>query len=432
MPDPVWLDTSTLIDALMGDPKLNDQLSQYRRSGRQLLVTERVETEILDGNALTQKSNKDVVKQVPDSKTREQVKKGMDKIGVEVDREASKIPPATRENYKKSIKHWGNVSDSDRIVLSEIKASAEQRKIAAPEIITSEVPTKGLQKWSSEWGIKSISAVKSPSSPVTPNPRVNLADYPEDPPAGESKFSRYFKDRPILKKLGLIGGTIAAQQISSMMVSEVFDHYKGVLADAGKAFEVNHPDLAQIRSKSRIDDYKRAYEKALSSVNQQTNLKAAEAFILAFTPNRDIDKTKAFLDAQIARVASVADGRLIGFAQAAQEYIDAMVSLYKQIAAASMDLPEIAADVEKRGKVVFGAGSELDTTFWEYAPAAASFPFAYYEWLNVKSLADSFITMGSSLRSFAGQISARYSEYETAMKGLDNELMKVGEQAAKF
>ncbi len=149
MPDPIWLDSSTLIDALKGDPALNDQLSQYRRSGRQLLVTEWVEKETLYGNPLTQKPNKDVVKQVPDDKTRDQMKRGMEKIGVSIDRDASKTPKAKTENYKNSIKHWGNVGESDRIVLNEIKASAEARKIAAPEIITSEKPAQGIQKFKS-------------------------------------------------------------------------------------------------------------------------------------------------------------------------------------------------------------------------------------------------------------------------------------------
>jgi hypothetical protein len=426
--DPIWLDTNTLDQALKGDPAINDQLAGFRRSGRQLLVTERVETELLYGNDLTIKKNKPFVKQIPEPQFRAQMKKGMNKIGVEVDTRARSIPIERLYQYR-SIKAT-NVSESDRRVLSEIKASAEARGIAAPEIITVEKASKAMSAHSSAWRIKSVPAAVSKPGVVPEYPRVNLADYPED---REGEISRFFKDRPVLKKLTLIGGTVAAQEVSSKMLSEVFEHFNDALARAGQAFEAKHPDPTQMRSKARIDDYKRAYEAALSNVNLPTKLKVGEAVILAFTPDRDIDKTKAYLDAQIAKVASAADGRLIGFAQAAGEYIDAMTSLYKQIGAASLGLlPDIAADIEKRGQVVFDAGVKLDETFWRVLPIVAAFPIAYYEWLNVKSVADSFDKLGSSLLGFAGHISARQRDYEAALKRLDDELIKVSEQAAKF
>jgi hypothetical protein len=425
--DPIWLDTNTLDQALKGDPAINDQLSALRRSGRQLLVTERVETELLYGNDLTVKKNKPFAKQIPEPQFRAQMEKGMAKIGVEVDTSARSIPIERLYKYR-AIKAT-NVSESDRRVLSEIKASAEARGIAAPEVITVEKASKAMSAHSSAWGIKSVPAAVSKPGAVPQYPRVNLAEYPED---REGEISRFFKDRPVLKKLALIGGTVAAQEISSKMLSEVFEHFNDAVARAGQAFEAKHPDPAQMRSKARIDDYQRAYEAALSSANLATNLKVAEAVILAFTPDRDIDRTKAYLDAQIANVASAADGRLIGFAQAAGEYSDAMVSLYKQIVAAALGLPDIAADIEKRGQVVFDAGIELDKTFWRVLPAVGAFPLAYYEWLNVKNVANSFEQLGESVLRFGGQISARYRDYEAALKRLDDELMKVSERVAKF
>src|SRR5262245_501400 len=58
MPDPIWLDTNTLIFALKGDPEINKQLSSYRQLGRQLLVTPKVRDEILNGNVLTENEAK--------------------------------------------------------------------------------------------------------------------------------------------------------------------------------------------------------------------------------------------------------------------------------------------------------------------------------------------------------------------------------------
>jgi hypothetical protein len=427
MGDPIWLDTNTLDKALKGDPAINQQLSGYRKAGRQLLVTQRVEDELLYGNPLTMKKNKPFVQQIPSPEFKSRFKMGMSKIGVEVDIRSNAIPIEKLFKYR-AIKS-ANVAESDRRVLSEIKASAESRGILKPQMITAEKAAKAMTAHASAWGIESVAAATPKAGAVPEPPRVILADYPQDK---EGAISKYFKDRPVLKKLGIIGGTIAAQEISSKMMSLVFDHFNDALARAGKEFDAQHPDPEQLKVQAGLDRYKRAYEAALSRVNQPSNLKAAEMLILAFTRDRDIDKTKAYLDGQIAKVVSVADGRLSGYGKVASEYIDAMISLYRKLGTASVGLPDMASDIDKRGSVISAAGADLEQTYWKALPVVSPFPLAYFEWLGVKNTADSFKELGGSVLSFSTHISNRLAAYTAMLNQLDGELVKVSNEMGKY
>jgi hypothetical protein len=156
----------------------------------------------------------------------------------------------------------------------------------------------------------------------------------------------------------------------------------------------------------------------------------AEAVILAVTPNRDIAKTKKYLDDQISKVQSAADGTQSGYAKVADEYIDAMLALYVQLNAYS-GLSEIAADVHKRGAVLDSVGQDLERTYFKYGAISAIHPVAYYEWMDVYAVAKNFQSLGGSVLSFASNIQARYSLSLSMQKQLDQELIKVSEALAR-
>jgi len=427
MPDPIWLDTNTLSFALKGDPGINLQLSKLRQGGRQLLVTQQVEIEILFGNIFTLKQNKAFLAQTPPPEFREYVRKGMKKVGVTIDTRWQEIPTAKLKEYEKILAN--NMSISDRRVMSEIKASAEARGIAAPEMITAETGTKAMANaplMKKEWGVTSTPAA------VTKNPsarHVILSDYPED---GEGELSRFFKDKPVWGKLAIIGGTIAAQQISAQAMASVFDHFNEAIAKARGAFDARHPDPTQLQAQTGLDRYKQAYETALSRVNRPSGLKAAEAVALAFTKPGDVERVKAMWDAQIAKVVSAQDGTISVYGKVADEYMDAMVALHNQLAAASAGVDAIAADIEKRGTVIAAAGDTLEQAFWYGLPGTLAFPVAYYEWLNVKNTADSFQNLGATVLTFSTYISDRLAAYDALLKKLEDEMLKVSNEVNRF
>ncbi len=121
MGDPIWLDTNTLDFALKGHAAVNKQLDAYRKAGRKLLVPPKVADEALNGNVLTMKKGQPVWTQVPSPALKAAKQKGMEKLGIEIDMRSSEIPRTRRVAYSE-IK-VDNVSDSDRIALSQIKAA---------------------------------------------------------------------------------------------------------------------------------------------------------------------------------------------------------------------------------------------------------------------------------------------------------------------
>jgi hypothetical protein len=426
MGDPIWLDTNTVDKALKGDAAINDQLTTLRKSGRDLLITQQVETELLYGNPLSVPKNKPAVANSPTPERRAAMKTGMDRIGIAVDEKSRSIPQATRDKYMQIKKD--NISVSDRTVLTEVKASAEMRGIAKPQMLTAEIKQKAMVTQAKAFGVESVAAAV-PKGPAVPNPRVNLNDYPKDE---EGEISKYFKDRPFLEKLGLIGATVAAQVISNEAMSLVMDHFKDEVADGLKALNVSHPDPSQLKAQAGLEPFKRAYDQAFSQISSADALRAQEAAILAFTKDKDIPATKAYLDAQIVKVISALDGKVSDFGKIAREYIDAIGRLYAQVGRSATGLPDIAAQIQKRGDIVKSAGDELERTFWKYVPVAAGFPVLYYEWLNVDNVADSLQQVGAQVLALAQIISDRYDACTKMLDELDREMQKVSDAIIKF
>ena len=425
MGEPIWLDTNTLHLALKGNAAVNDQLASYRNAGRRLLVPPAVANELLNGNVLTMSGNKPVWEQVPTPQSRAATEMGMRRLGVEVDWEFARIPPAQRIDY--SMIAVENVSELDRLVLGQIKAGAERRGVAKPQMITDEKASKAMMSQAHKWGIQSVPAAKArPGSPPPPARIVLGEEYPAD---GKGPISRFFNDRPVLKKLGLIGGSMAAQQLGPQLLSAIEDHFNSSMADARKELEANYPSPAQFKAKA--EPFKQAYQASLSKLKTPSNLKAAAAVILALTPPRDIPTTGKFLADRISKVRSAADGSTIGYATAVEQYIDALIPLYKA-ATVGQNLADIAEDIRKRGLVIKAAGDELHETFWKVLPAAAAFPLTYYAWLEVSNVAQAFQALGSRVLSLSIDIQARYNEYAQLENYIDAELTKVSNELGRF
>jgi len=427
MSDPIWLDTNTLDLALKGDPGINDQLSAYRKQGRQLLVPPAVANEILNGNVHTMSNKKPVWHQTPTAQNKAWTEMGMKRIGVEVDWSSRQVARGTRVDY--SMIAVDNVSISDRVVLGQVKAGAQARGIAHPQMITDERGMKGMMGQSKKWSIESIPAAKTPpGSGLAPYPRVNLADYPTE---GKGPILRFFNDIPFLKGIGLIGLNILAQYISQKMLDAVEEHFMDALTSARKELETKYPEPQQLKLKAHLDRYRQTYNVALDRVRAPSRQRDAVLILTALTAPRDLPRVKKQLDEQISRVNSAADGSLSGYSKVAQQYIDAMITVYKQ-ASPTEDLASIAADIEKRGSVIHSVGDKLDKTFWKVIPVAAVFPAAYYEWMQVHTVAEIFLRVGTAVLAFAVEIRERNAAYAQLVQELDDELIRVSNELGKY
>lgn len=459
MPDPLYLDTCALDAALKGNAAINKQLSQARQAGRRLLIIQQVEIEILYGNIHTLKNSpkKTFLDQVPPPDLREKTRTGIKKIGVEIDTRWREIPASEYENWISIGKD--NASISDRKVLAQVKASAKARGIANPEILTAEVGEKAManEKLTQKWGVKSVKAWPT-YFPLPEDKHVILADYPEDK---EGEVTRHFKDHAVWEKLSndsgedklrlknlppvageqpmsvrtqvvVAGVGIAAQAVTSEMMSRVVGHFTEAINLATAEFDARHPDAFQLRAQAGLNRYKQAHETALTRANLPSNLKVAEAFALAFTKDSDVARAKAVWDAQIAKVVSAKDGAISGYGKLAGEYMDAMVELYDKVRSAALGVQDIAADIKKRGTVIQAAGEALQQTFWKNLVHTLPFPVLYYEWMNVKNTGDSLVTLGSTVLAFSTYISDQLDDYDALLRQLEQELQKVSDELNKF
>jgi hypothetical protein len=427
MPDPIWLDSNIVIRALNGDPAINRQLSAFRKAGRQLLIPPTVARETLYGNVLTMKANKPVSAQSVSPELQAARRIGMDKLAIKVDMEAAKVPRSRLNGYY-DIPAKQGVSASDRLVLGQIKAGAEARRVAKPQMVTAEKVTKPMRTQADKWGIEAVPAEEPTPGSVPEYPRIDLAKYPED---NGGPISRWFKDRPVLTKAGLIGANIAAQYISQKALAEVMDHFSSALQDAKKEFNEKYPAPGTLKSNANLDRYKRAYDGALSKLNMATNLRAQEAVILAFTRDRDIDRVKKYLDDQISKVLSANDGSISGYSKIAQEYIDQLTALYKQ-SASRLVSADIAADIDKRGQVIRSAGDALEVTYYKVWPIVGAFPLASYIWLDVLNVANALKELGGKVMTFGSEIHSRHDAYVSLLDQLGQELQRVSDDLYKY
>ncbi len=421
MGDPIWLDNNVLDKALKGDAAINQQLANYRKAGRPILAVPAVADELLNGNVVKGTA-------APTPESRQAMQQGMTKLGVQVDTQANKLPPNTKvtDLYKVGK---DNVSLSDRRVLTQVKLSATARGISAPEMITAETGNKAMISQAAKFGVKAVPAATPMPGSVPAPPRVDLAErYPQEK---EGPISRFFKDRPVLKKLGLIGASLGAQMIKGAIFAKIKEHFDSALQDARKEFESKYPDPEQLKAKVGLERYKQAYLAAASKLRAPSRAQVAKAVIVALSKERDMVKTAKYLDEQISKVQSAADGTRSGYAKVAQEYVDAMVALYTQ-STVNNGLGVIADDVRKRGAVIAAVGAELEKAFFQYAPIAATFPFSYYQWMDAYTVAQLFQNLGGSVLSFASDIQARYDSSLLMQKQLDEELLKVSEELARF
>lgn len=141
MGDPIWLDNNTVDLALKGDPSINEQLSNYRRAGRKLLMPPAAAQELLDGNVFTMergnRKHKPVWEKAPTARSRAAMKMGMKQAGHRSGHFwEQKSSMSRRVDYK--LQRIENISESDRIILGDIKAGAELRSISKPQMITDE------------------------------------------------------------------------------------------------------------------------------------------------------------------------------------------------------------------------------------------------------------------------------------------------------
>ena len=255
-------------------------------------------------------------------------------------------------------------------------------------------------------------------------PQINLSDYPPD---RGGPVTRVFKDRPVLQKAGLVGGSAAAGAVSSGMMTLVESHFAGVLKDAQKEFRATFPDAGSLKQSARIDEHRRAYEDAVKKLHAPSNIATAARAGVVFIKEKDREAYLRHVEKRLSQV-KLAKGDFGGFRDAGEAYENALADLQAQLAKYQYGLPDIADNVRRRAEVLRRAGDNLMDAFWSTIQYTVVFPPAYYQTFDIYHVATVFQNLGAQVGAFAGEINSRKSEYDSLQAWLDAELINVGEQ----
>jgi hypothetical protein len=320
------------------------------------------------------------------------------------------------------------------LVLSQIKASAEARGVAKPQLFTAEKPNKAMVSQAPVYGIDPI----RPKSPLPGSggggaallPTIELAEYPAD---SEGAISRFFRDRPLLQQLGLVGINMVASKVGPMALDKIKSHYHNAINDARREFESKCPDPYPLKDAARIDDYRLAYESALLKMQLPAAAKTFGAVLVVLTKEKDRDAMWKRIQDNLSQVR-LPNGSMAGYNDAATAYLDAMVNLYGKYSAyrTSVRLADAAENVQKRASVLGNAARSLNDMFWRVIAVAAASPVSYYPWLDVHTVADTIDTLSRELASFAGELRARDADYKLLSDRLDQQLIKVSEELNRY
>jgi hypothetical protein len=182
--DPIWLDTCVVIKVYNGDKIAEYFLKHLHDEGYELLLVPAANNELLDGNPLTMDVERPVWEPGPTESTRAALEALKLRLGITVDMSAGAIPMKTRSMYAMQghrkadaidrkiliagkpkrlgyAKTLGNLSESDNLVVGQVVASAQARKVANPIMVTAETGEKGMLRWAH---LFKVTAIKVPPS----------------------------------------------------------------------------------------------------------------------------------------------------------------------------------------------------------------------------------------------------------------------------
>ncbi|MBL8590526.1 MAG: hypothetical protein JNK46_18475 [Methylobacteriaceae bacterium] len=465
MPDPIWLDTNAVSEAIKGDIDVRNQLQAFRGAGRKLLITSHVESELLNGNVITETKT-------PPPALRAAKVAALAQLGIETDRSADGISGQKRRSYIFDTKApSGEVSISDRMVLGTIKASAEARGVARPEVFTLETGSKAMVSQSSGWGIKAVvlqkpggappsgappagkppaaapsngtppaaakppvpggangatadatttaRAMKAQTRNLAPEPpKITIADHP---PTREGKVTRFFDDRPVLRKVGLVGGVTALNIASGKIMEKLEAHFLGALDKASKDFAAHFPGAPALAAQASLEALKSQASKSLASFMAASGRSP--------NPKAFGNDRVAALRATIAWLAGRKDraGAQQQFDAAATTYINAMADLVERLDALRRELAPRAADIRLRSDSLLRHGETLIALFDATMQYAAAAPFVREQWYDVRSLGMTLRTLGEAVGSLATEMEETTRGYERLQRALLDELQRISE-----
>jgi hypothetical protein len=296
-------------------------------------------------------------------------------------------------------------------------------------------------------------------------PKLSLSEYPPDK---ELSIVRFFKDRPVLRQVGLTSATNAVA-LFQMVLSDYIaahcgranaelcsameetmalasppplplvpnprqvleQHYNGAIEKAYKEFGEKFPDVRSLSIDLRIDACRAAYNAALGKLQEPSNAKVLGGTMVALAPPKQQAAVWQEVQKRLSTV-KLASGATGSYGQAAAAYIDAMAELMTRVAKHSKGLPEIADEIGRRSAALHRAGEEIEDAFRMLLPFAMPVPLGFYVITDLHTWGATINRYGDSIGALAAELKGRADEYEKTAAVLDKELIRVSEEMNRY
>jgi Domain of unknown function (DUF4157) len=263
---------------------------------------------------------------------------------------------------------------------------------------------------------------------------VNLSDYPAD---GEGIILGRFNDGAAIREI-TTGVTMMASVISMAADKDISFlglvewHFNKAIGAASEELASKFPPSAVFWDQAGMDRLAKDYDAAASRVNAPRNLLAAEAFLMAFTPDSLHEAAETDAREAVQRSAQAGDGpgNWQNYIQAADAYMGAVFDLQKALdppdSSAWITLPAIADDIDLRASVLLRAGADLEQTFWKFMGfPAAWFPGVDTGLFPLLHVAEVLKNLGGKLRALAATVEDRATDYQRRLDQLQASLETV-------
>jgi hypothetical protein len=207
--------------------------------------------------------------------------------------------------------------------------------------------------------------------------------------------------------------------IQSSLRSKIFD--------AEKEFLAAHPDPATLASRIDADRHRAVYEAEWRKLSAH-RVRAQFAMLGLLLMREDQRGPEWYAALERVKQGAVAPPQEVrSFLDAAHDYEDRAIDVLQELNPHQAGLPQLAADISERARVLDAIAEELETTFVE---VGTRFPITVYALLRLYWESQFVAELAGRMWWFAGTVRARHQAYVDLDEQLDAQLRQVGEHIA--
>jgi hypothetical protein len=258
---------------------------------------------------------------------------------------------------------------------------------------------------------------------------IDLSRYPID---GQGRVLRFFQDRPVLRQLGAVFASGAAQLVALAAMEGVRSHFETALDRAHGEFVSQFPGTELLLRDAGLEQLRQNYQAALAEFSYPKNARAfGQIWTAALTPSHRVEAALHEVDERLTTLR-VQPQDVQALIEAGQAYEEAMCDLQDRISQYLEPLPAMAEDLGQRAAGLQNTGKEAERKFWTLIQSAvgigATMAGVDNPIWHLYSVGRTLESLGDRMNSLSQQVSSRATEYQRTFDQLHEQLTELGGQ----